>query len=292
MKIKDSKILVTGGAGFIGAHLCEELVKLGTKKIISLDNYFTGSVNNHVQGVQYLNGSTTNINELVENDIDLIFHLGEYSRVEQSFEDIELVWKYNRQGIIAILEYCRKNNAKLVYAGSSTKFGDGGLGRKQSPYAWSKASNTELVNNYGQWFNLNFAITYFYNVFGGREISVGKYATLIGIFSERYKRKLPLQIVKPGNQRRNFTHIQDVINALILIGEKGYGDEFGIGSDKSFSIEEVASMFNSEIEYLPERRGNRLFGEVVTDKTKMIGWRCQHELSEYVKQIISTKPEI
>ena len=113
-------------------------------------------------------------------------------------KDIKLVWEYNRRGIVEILEYCRKNvNTKLIYAGSSTKFGDGGLGREQSPYAWSKATNTELVKYYGRWFDLNYAITYFYNVYGGREISIGQYATLIGIFTERYKQKLPLQIVKP-----------------------------------------------------------------------------------------------
>ena len=172
------KILVTGGAGFIGSHLCEKLSQDGDE-VFSLDNYSTGSIENHVDNVTYIKGETKNIEKLVNITPDIIYHLGEYSRVEQSFKDIENVWNTNKNGTFSVLQFCRKTKAKIVYAGSSTKFGDGGLGRSQSPYAWTKASNTELVRNYANWFGIEYAISYFYNVYGGREISTGKYATLI-----------------------------------------------------------------------------------------------------------------
>lgn len=280
--IKNKKILVTGGTGFVGSHLCERLSKEGNK-VYSLDNYFTGSVNNHVNDVTYIRGDTRNISSLINFSPDIIYHLGEYSRVEQSFSDIDLVHKYNTQGTFCVLEFARKHSCKVIYSGSSTKFGDGGLGRNASPYAYTKASNTELVKNYGAWYNLPYAITYFYNVYGPREINTGKYATVIALFKEKYKQGLPITVVSPGTQKRNFTYIDDIINALVLIGEHGYGDEFGIGSDESFSILEVAEMFGGKIEMLPERQGNRMTSDVVTDKTKTLGWTPTHSLIDYIK---------
>lgn len=164
------RILVTGGAGFVGSNLCERLAKDENNEVYSLDNYFTGSKDNHVENVTYIEGLTSDIDKLINFEPHTVYHLGEYSRVEQSFDDIEKVWKFNKDGIFAVLEFVRKTGAKIVYAGSSTKFGDGGLGRSASPYAWTKASNTELVENYGAWFNVPYAITYFYNVYGKREI--------------------------------------------------------------------------------------------------------------------------
>ncbi|OCL81533.1 dTDP-L-rhamnose 4-epimerase [Arcobacter porcinus] len=216
---------------------------------------------------------------------DIIYHLGEYSRVEQSFEDIEKVWEYNKNGIFAVLEFVRKTGAKIVYAGSSTKFGDGGLGRNQSPYAWSKATNTELVQNYASWYNISYAITYFYNVYGKREISTGKYATLIALFKERMKNKEDLTIVSPGTQKRNFTHIDDIVDGLILVGENGYGDEFGIGSPESFTILEIAEMFGGTIKMLPERRGNRMTADVMTTKTEALGWSAKRNIKDYIENL-------
>jgi UDP-glucose 4-epimerase len=281
------KILVTGGAGFIGSHLCEKLAQDQNNKVFSLDNYSTGSIDNHVKNVEYIVGSTVDIDSLITFVPDFIYHLGEYSRVEQSFGDIEEVWRSNKDGIFAVLEFIRKTGAKIIYAGSSTKFGDGGLGRSQSPYAWTKASNTELVVNYGAWFNISFAITYFYNVYGEREISAGKYATLIALLLNQRLNHQDLTVVSPGTQRRNFTHINDIISGLILIGEKGHGDDFGIGCTDSFTVLEVAEMFGGDITMLPERKGNRMAADVVIKKTVELGWASKESLKDYIKKSIA-----
>jgi len=282
-----NKILVTGGAGFVGSHLCEKLAQNENNDVYSLDNYFTGTKENHVKNVTYIKGLTENIDKLIDFSPDIVYHLGEYSRVEQSFEDIQNVYEFNKVGTFAVLEFVRYHGCKIVYAGSSTKFGDGGLGRSASPYAWTKATNTELVQNYGAWFNVPYAITYFYNVYGEREIQTGKYATLIALFKEKMKNHEPLTIVSPGTQKRNFTHIDDIVNGLILVGENGYGDEFGIGSPEAYTIKEVAELFGGEIEMLPERKGNRMVADVMTEKTQALGWKPTKRLKEYIEQLRS-----
>ena len=283
--MQKKKILVTGGAGFVGSHLCERLAQDLNNEVYSLDNYFTGSKNNHVENVTYIEGLTSDINQLINFTPDMVYHLGEYSRVEQSFDDIEKVWKYNKDGIFAVLEFVRKAGCKILYAGSSTKFGDGGLGRSASPYAWTKATNTELVENYGTWYNVPYAITYFYNVYGPREIQTGKYATLIALFKEKMKNGENLTIVSPGTQKRNFTHIDDIINGLVLVGENGYGDEFGIGSPEAYSIIEIAQMFGGTIDMLPERKGNRMTADVMTAKTEALGWKPIKTIKEYIMEL-------
>jgi UDP-glucose 4-epimerase len=279
------KILVTGGAGFVGSHLCERLSQNSNYEVYSLDNYFTGTEANHVPNVTYIKGETSNIAELVPFRPDMVYHLGEYSRVEQSFDDIEKVWRYNKDGIFAVLEFVRKSGCKILYAGSSTKYGNDGVGRSGSPYAWTKATNTELVVNYGAWFKVPYAITYFYNVYGPREISVGKYATLIALFIEKVKAGKVLTIVSPGTQKRNFTYIDDIIDGLILVGENGYGDEFGIGSSDAYSIIDVAKLFGGKYELLPERMGNRMTANVLCKKTKALGWSPKHDLKTYIANL-------
>lgn len=278
------KILVTGGAGFVGSHLCERLTKDTNNEVYSLDNYFTGSENNHISNVTYIKGSSKDIESLVEFKPDMIYHLGEYSRVEQSFEDIEKVIEFNKHGTLAILEFVRKHKCKLLYAGSSTKFGDKGMNADASPYAWSKSSNTQLVKNYGEWFGIDYVITYFYNVYGPREIQTGKYATLIALFKEKMKNTEPLTIVNPGTQVRNFTHVDDTVDALILIGENGHGDEYGIGNPKGYTILEIAKLFGGKIEMLPERKGNRMIAEVVSEKTRELGWEPKRSLKDYIEE--------
>ena len=277
-------IVVTGGAGFIGSHLCGRLVAAG-HKVISLDNYFTGSRENHVAGVEYREGHTKDIAKHITETPDMIYHLGEYSRVEVSLTEPALVWDLNTAGTFGVVEFWRTLNTsgvcKLVYAGSSTKFGDGGLGRVQSPYAWTKASNTELVQNYGAWYKLPFAITYFYNVYGPGERE-GKYGTVVEIFHQQHMRKEPLTVVLPGTQKRNFTHVDDIVDGLILVGEKGEGYEFGLGADESYSVLDVATMFGGPQIMLPERPGNRMSAAIDTTKSRAIGWSAKRKLAEYI----------
>ena len=283
------KILVTGGAGFIGSHLCQALSRDKSCKVYSLDNYSTGVEENHVPNVTYIRGETKDISSIIKFDPDYIYHLGEYSRVETSFDDIEKLWRYNKDGIFAVLQFCRNCGAKIIYAGSSTKYGDGGIGKSQSPYAWIKSSNTELVVNYGKWFGVQYAITYFYNVYGEREIAEGKYATLIAIFIRKYMRGEKLTVVSPGTQKRNFTYIDDVVDGIILVGEKGSGDEYGIGHRRAYSILDIVKMFNSDFELLPERKGNRMSARVITSKTEKLGWNARTSLREYINKKIAEK---
>ena len=265
-------ILVTGGAGFVGSHLCESLLRKNYS-VFSLDNYFSGTFNNHIEGVVYHTGESRQIADIFKDQkIDIIFHLGEYSRVERSFEDIDLVFDYNWNSIYEVLKFAKNKKAKFIYSGSSTKFGDEGTTIQQSPYAFVKNTNSELIKTYCDWFNLKYAITYFYNVYGKREIEIGKYATVVAIFLHLKKSgKEFLPVVSPGTQKRNFTDIRDIVNGLLLVAEKGYGDGYGIGSDQSFNILELASMVGLPVKMLPERRGNRLNAPVITDKTKALG---------------------
>lgn len=283
----DKKLaIVTGGAGFVGSHLCERLAKDGYR-VISLDNYFTGSAANHVPGVEYRTGHTKDIAHLIPETPDLVYHLGEYSRVAKSLEEPEVTFDLNMDGTFAVLEYWREKKCKLVYAGSSTKSvgarEDGVLGRDLAPYTWMKAANTELVVNYGRWYTLPYAIVYFYNVYGPRERTIEEYGTVIETWRQRMLEKKPLQVREPGTQERAFTHVEDTVNGIVLVGEKGEGDNFGIGTDETFSLLEVAQMFGGDIEMLPATPSTRASAEVDSSKTRALGWAPQHHLSDYIQ---------
>jgi UDP-glucose 4-epimerase len=279
-------ILLTGGAGFIGSNLAKELVRL-KHKVICIDNYSTGSRLNHVDGVEYFDLDTRHISSLRIISPDIIFHLGEYSRVEQSFSDFEKVWDYNVHGTKEVLKYARAHRSKLIYAGSSTKFGDNGS--NSSPYAWSKANNTEFVKNYSDWYGLNYAITYFYNAYGPNEIQTGAYATLIAKFKELRRLNEEFQITSPGTQLRNFTHVSDIVSGLVLVGELGVGDGYGIGHPDPYTIIQVAEMFKHPYKLTPEKSGNRMFASVVTDKIRELGWTPKVNLPDYIAEIVGAK---
>ncbi|MBM3272679.1 NAD-dependent epimerase/dehydratase family protein [Candidatus Kaiserbacteria bacterium] len=282
-------IIITGGAGLIGSHLIE--LALTKYRVVSLDNYFIGSKENHIEGAEYVEGHTKDIERLLGGEKPaIIFHLGEYSRVEQSFGDLHLVWEANVQGTFSVLEYWKARGCKLVYAGSSTKFSDGGMGRHQSPYAWMKASNTELVSNFGAWFKLPYAITYFYNAYGARELSTGPYASVIGRFKELYWQGEPITVVSPGTQKRNFTYAGDIARGLLMVGEKGQGDEYGLGSPESYSVLELAQLFTDNITMLPERPGNRMDSIVDTSRVELeFGWKPEQTLLTYIESLKAMK---
>lgn len=275
-------ILVTGGAGFVGSHLCERLQKQG-HRVISLDNYFTGSRENHRVGVEYREGHTKDIEKLIPETPDIVYHLGEYSRVEQSVLEPEIVHDLNTVGTAAVVRFWQKKKCKLLYAGSSTKFGDGGATRHTSPYASTKAENTELVRDTGERERLPYAITYFYNVYGPRERS-GVYGTVIEHFKRMYSAGAPCAIVNPGTQERNFTHVDDIVAGLVLAGEKGSGDEYGLGNESAFSIFDVANLFGfgKDIVMFPERPGNRMKSSLDTKKITALGWHTERSLPEYI----------
>ncbi|HEX5774775.1 MAG TPA: NAD-dependent epimerase/dehydratase family protein, partial [Candidatus Paceibacterota bacterium] len=230
-------ILVTGGAGFIGSHLCRRLVSEG-HRVISLDNYFAGSRENHVPGVEYREGHTKDIERLVPESPDLVYHLGEYSRVEQSVLEPDVVHDLNIIGTDAVIAYWRERKCKLVYAGSSTKFGNAGWDKESVPYVATKARNTECVKQIGEQEGLPYAITYFYNVYGPGE-RAGVYGTVIEAFRRMYLAGVPFAVTRPGTQERNFTHVDDIVDGLLLIAEKGQGDEYGLGNERTFSVLEV-----------------------------------------------------
>jgi UDP-glucose 4-epimerase len=283
MSMKGKKILVTGGAGFVGTALCRRLVADGNS-VISLDNYFTGTRENHVSGVDYREGHTKDIAMHVPEAVDLVYHLGEYSRVEKSFEDpIEMIWELNKQGTLGVLQYCVQHSCKIVYGGSSTKFADDGTGRNQSPYAWMKATNADLVRNFHDWYGLEYAIVYFYSVYGPGQITTGPYATVVGIFLEQAAQGQPHLVTSPGTQVRNFTHIDDIIDGMILVGEKGAGDDYSIGSETPYTILDLARLCGGEVIMMPDRPGNRKMGGVHTpEKLRSLGWSARHTLEHYI----------
>ncbi len=279
-------ILVTGGAGFVGSNLIKSLVAEG-HRVISLDNYFSGSREAHVAGAEYREGHTKDIERLVPETPDLIYHLGEYARVEQSVLEPEIVHDLNTVGTAAVVEFWRKRRSKLVYAGSSTKFGDGGAARTTSPYAATKAANTELVKAVGERENLPYAITYFYNVFGPGE-RAGVYGTVIESFKQMYLRGTPVAVVTPGTQKRNFTHVDDIVDGLMLVGERGEGDEYGLGNEKSHAIIDIARLFGTDILMMPERAGNRMQSALDTTKSRALGWSAKRSVEEYISEFVRT----
>ena len=291
-------VVVTGGAGFVGSHLCERLVKEG-HVVISLDNYFTGSPENHVPGVEYREGHTKDIAILVTEPVDIVFHLGEYSRIAPSLEEPEVVWDLNIAGTLAVLEYWRAQNqshvCKLVYAGSSTKFTEDArsetvAGRDRAPYNFAKAMNSELVHNYGRWYNLPYAIAYFYNVYGPRERAGqydGAYGTVVETFRQRaLSGQGTCAINGDGTQTRAFTHVLDTVDALVRIAEKGERDEYAISAKEVYSLNELAAMFKLTPKYQPATASTRSSGAEDTTKLETLGWQQQHQLKAYIDESV------
>jgi len=283
------KVLVTGGAGFVGFNLIKELKsRYKNQEIHSLDNYFTGKKSNHIDGVTYHTGNTWDINHIFEDyKFDIVYHFGEYSRIVKSFDDIEYVEKTIMYGTPKVLEMCRKWNAKLIYSASSSKFGNDGKDENLSPYSWMKSKMVELIKNYSNWFGLDYEICYFFNVYGEGQIIEGDYATVIGIFEKQYNDGKPLTVVSPGKQTRDFTHVDDIVDGIIRSVEKGLRGEWYLRSGKNISIIEIVEMFKHEWNFIPERKGERVYSiEIKTDTEEKLGWKPKHNVEDWIKKII------
>ncbi len=286
-------IIVTGGAGFVGTNLINLLIKKTNFKIISLDNYSTGIKKNHIinNRVKYLKSDTKNISKTLKfysKKIHSLFHFGEFSRIYQSFLNMDSCISSNTIGTNAVINFCLSNSIKLIYSATSASLGNNGNDKNLSPYAFTKAKNLEMLENLKQWFNFKFEIIYFYNVYGPKQISSGKMATVIGIFEDQYKKKLPLTVVRPGSQSRRFTHIDDTVSACYYAWRKDNCCHYSISSKKSYTILQVAKMFNSKIKLLPARSGERYASALISMNLsrKVIKLFGRKKLNEYVKNIV------
>ena len=286
-------IVVTGGAGFVGTNLINFLIKKTNYKIISIDNYSSGSKKNHIKDkrIKYINSHTKNISKILNSykkDINSLFHFGEFSRIYQSFLKMDECINSNSIGSHEVFNFCFKNKIKLIYSATSASIGNKGDDKNLSPYAFTKAKNIEMLENLKRWYKFKFEIIYFYNVYGPGQIRTGSMATVIGIFEELYKCKKQLTVVKPGTQSRSFTHINDTIDTCYYAWKKNKCRHYSISNRESYTILEVAKMFNTKVRLLAPRRGER-FASALTNMNlsnkvhKMFG---KTSLKDYIRNII------
>jgi UDP-glucose 4-epimerase len=277
------KILVTGGAGFVGTNLIQLLKKSNNDEIYSIDNYSIGSKINHIDGVEYLEDDIINIQNY-HNNFDVIYHLAALSRIQPSFSNPDLIFDSNTKGTLKVLEFAKKNNSKLIYSGSSSMHHDPSL----SPYAMTKYLGEQLCKLYKVSFDLEVDIVRFYNVYGPYEIIEGEWAAVIGKWRNQIRKGLPITIVGDGNQRRDFTHISDIVDGLVKIkNKKSKKYIWELGSGKNYSINEVYEIFkkkfNCKCIYVEDQKGN--YKETLRDNDDALnelGWNPTGSLEEYI----------
>ena len=286
------KCLVTGGAGFVGTNLIKRLINDG-HQVVSIDNYSTGFKDNHQEGCNYVDGDICNSWGTLEpfGKFDIIFHLAALARIQPSISSPKETIENNFNGTLKVLEFARQHQTSLIYAGSSSKH----HGLYGSPYAWSKYGGEELCKLYSEVYDLPTSICRFYNVYGPNHIRTGDYATVIGIFEDQFFNNKPLTIVGDGEQRRDFTHIDDIVEGLIKVfrgmhGEidmRFAGEIFELGTGRNYSINEVADMFGGEKKYLPDRPGE--YDVTLCDYSKAeltLGYKPKGSLKKYIAKII------
>ena len=286
-------IIVTGGAGFVGSNLIELILEKTNYKIISLDNYSSGSKKNHIKDkrVNYLKGDTSNINRILnkyKKKINTIFHFGEFARIFQSFKKFDECYQSNSIGSKAVFKFCLDNHIKLIYSATSASLGNQGHDKNLSPYAFTKSKNLELLDNLKKWFNFKFEVIFFYNVYGPRQIKFGDMATVIGIFESQHEKKQPLTVVKPGTQTRRFTHIKDTVQICYDAFKINKCQYYSISNKNSYSILEVAKMFKRKIKYLNPRSGERYASALtkISSNNKIIQKYVKLQLKDYISSFI------
>ena len=285
------KIVITGGAGFVGTNLIKYFLEKTKLNIISIDNYSSSTKRNHIKSsrVQYIKAHTKNISTVLNpKKIHSIFHFGEFARIYQSFLQMDKCIDSNSIGTNAVINFCLKNKIKLIYSATSASLGNKGKDKDLSPYAFTKAKNLELLENMKKWFNFKYEIIYFYNVYGPNQIGKGNMATVIGIFEDFYKRKRPLPVVRPGTQSRRFTHIDDTVKICFMAWKKNLCRHYSISHRESFSIIKVAKMFKRKIKYLPRRAGER-YASALTNmnlSNKVYKHFGKIKLRDYIKDFI------
>ena len=288
-------IIITGGAGFVGTNLIKFFLKKTNYGLISIDNYSSGKKINHIKNkrVKYIKSHTKNISSIIKNpkNVHSIFHFGEFARIYQSFLQMDKCIDSNSIGSNEVFNFCLKNKIKLVYSATSATLGNKGLDKNLSPYAFTKSKNLELLENLKKWFNFRYEIVYFYNVYGPHQVSKGKMATVIGIFEECYKRSKPLTVVKPGNQSRRFTHIDDTINVCYLAWKKNKCRHYSISHKQSYKILDVAKMFKKKIKFLKNRAGER-YASALTSmnlSNKVYKYYGTKNLKNYIQSFINSQ---
>jgi len=282
------RCLVTGGAGFVGTNLIKRLVKDG-HKVVSLDNYSTGFKENEQKGCKYFDLDITKVRDysFFMDKVDIIFHIAALARIQPSILSPKETIENNFNGTLNILEYARKSGIEVVYAGSSSKH----HGLYGSPYAWSKYGGEELCKLYSEVYEMNTTICRFYNVYGDYMIMNGAYATVIAIFQQQYSNDKTLTITGDGEQRRDFTHVDDIVDGLIrCVGKNSKANYYELGTGKNYSINEIADMFNHRTKYISARPGE--YDVTLCDYSKAeeeLGYKPKNNLEEYIKKWLEEK---
>lgn len=282
------KILVTGGAGFIGTNLIKRLLKEG-HEVVSLDDYETGTEDNHVDGATYVTGDIESLMYWKGEDFDLVYHLAALSRIQPSFEDPTECFRVNAQGSQVVAEWARLNDVKVVYAGSSSRWHD----PFQSPYAAFKHMGEEVFKLYRQTYGIDAEICRFYNVYGPDEIIEGDWAAVIGIWRRQVRDGEKITIIGDGEQRRDFTHVVDIVDGLYKVGmgDEKHEDAWELGCGVNYSINEMFGMFKEkfpQIEslYLPDQAGNyRKTLRENNDLLDRLDWKPQDRLRDYIQSL-------